>query len=279
MDCNLSPGLVKKSAGCFGAFFFLIIFVPLAAATEAVQPDARHAEIGFSLLRFNYSEYKDDGSTWDRELGGILGGTLRFAQRSSDWEWEGTAGLHYGRVDYAGETSLGAPYNTRTDEMIVDGAVRLGCWFDVRYPVMPYAGIGYRQWDRNILPGGVGGLFESYRWPYAWLGAKIVAQQDAESQLILDIGLLQPISPGIHIDFKGTYNAAPVVYPESKTGLRVMVTANWTLAQEMYLTLEPYCEYWELGRSPLVTTGGVSVYEPASKTSNIGLNVRLGRSF
>ena len=59
-------------------------------------------------------------------------------------------------MDYTGQTNLGSPYSTRTDEMIADIALRLGRRIGERIPVTPYLGIGYRRWDRDILPGTVG---------------------------------------------------------------------------------------------------------------------------
>ncbi len=157
------------------------------------------------MMRFNYAEYKDDGiTTWNRERGVIPGLSFRFAQRRNAWEWEGTANYHYGRVDYTGQTNTGAPHSTFTNEEVFDVALRLGRWYEGSYPIMPYAGLGYRIWDRDILPtGSVSGLFESYRWNYAWLGAKIVAYQQGASKLMLDIGWIRPIDPVM--DISGAY--------------------------------------------------------------------------
>ena len=81
------------------------------------------------------------------------------------------------------------------------------------------------------------------------------------------------------VDFKGTYNASPTVYPVGQNGLRLMFSSKLRFAQNVQMTLEPYYEYWGLGESPIATSNGVSVYEPASKTNNVGLNVRVGKVF
>lgn len=80
-------------------------------------------------------------------------------------------------------------------------------------------------------------------------------------------------------DFKGTYNASAVVHPESKIGLRMMLTSKISLSENTFLTLEPFYECWKLGRSAVVTMGGVSVHEPANKTDTFGLNFRVARMF
>ena len=264
----MNPDCTSKSARFIGALFLAFALTEVSAA-EVAQPSVTTAEIGLSVLRFDYTEYKDNGSTWNRELGGIPGMSFRLTQRYSSWEWEGVASYHHGRVAYTGQTSLGIPHNSHTDEEVGDIALRLGRWFGGSYPVMPYAGLGYRQWDRDI-----GVLFESYRWKYAWLGAKIMAHQRRASIFMLDIGWIKPLDPEMHVN---VYNVS--LSPESRDGLRLMLTSYMSLSKNTTLMLEPYYEYWELGRSPSIVNGRFIIYEPASKTTNLGFNSRLGRKF
>ena len=273
----MRPGCTRKSANIFGALFFALILNATECMAEGQQSATFAAEIGVSALRFDYAEYQDNGTLLDRELGGIPGVSLRFTQRISQWEWEEDASYHFGRVDYTGQTNTGVPYNTRTDEEVMDAAVRVGRW--IGGWAMPYAGLGYRRWDRDILPGSINGLFESYRWKYAWLGAKFITLPREAMALALDIGWIKPIDPVLYVDFRGTYSVEPRLKPESLDGLRLMLTARMALPEKTVLVLEPYFEYWRLGRSPVVSAGGVSVYEPASKTRDIGLNLRVGWEF
>lgn len=279
LGCNLNRRSAPKSASLIGALFLLIAALPLESAAEPAAPDAIVAEIGASAMLFNYHEYDDAGSILDKERGGIPGMSVKLGQRLAAWQWESIASYHHGRADYMGQTSTGVPYNTRTDETIEDIALRLGCCFDGNRLWILYGGLGYRRWDRDILPGTIGGMFESYRWPYIWLGTRITPLQDDQSTLVLDVGLLKPLSPELRVDFKGAYNASPVVHPESKIGLRMMLTSKISLSENTFLMLEPYYECWKLGRSAIVTTGGISVHEPASNTSNFGLNFRVARMF
>lgn len=236
-------------------------------------------ELGISAVRFKYEEFNDKGAILDNEQGGIPGLAFKLGLHYPDWELESAGSYHQGQVPYAGQTNFGVPYNTRTDERIGDISLRLGHWFGKRYPFMPFAGIGYRRWDRNILPGTLGGLFESYRWKYVWVGSKFRVYQDGTSCHVLDAGLLKPLQPELHVDFISAYNVEPVVYPESRLGLRLQLTSSIALSQNTGLVLEPYYEFWELGRSPNVTAGAVTLYEPASKTRNLGINLRLGWAF
>jgi hypothetical protein len=138
---------------------------------------------------------------------------------------------------------------------------------------MPYAGIGYRRWDRDILRNSLAGLFESYRWQYAWVGSKFLTYQDGASLFLLDVGVLRPLHPELRVGSGST-----VLHLESKTGLRAMLT--WCLklkgnGHNDHLVIEPFYEYWNMGRSPNVPTSTGYMYEPDSKAHNIGVNLRL----
>lgn len=237
-------------------------------------------EVGISAIRFKYEEYSNiDGSVLDTEQGGVPGVSLKLGWYPAKWKLETIASYHQGQVDYTGQTNLGVPYNTRTDEKIGDVAVRVGRSLNEHFPVTPYFGLGYRRWDRDILPGTVGGLFESYRWTYIWLGTQVQWSDSKSSKHIFDIGLIRPLDPSLTIDFRGAYNSSPLVYPVAQNGLRLLSTSSFKIHTNIQLTFEPYFEYWGLGQSPVATSNGVSVYEPSSKTGNFGVNLRLGRVF
>lgn len=258
--------------------------MPSGSVAEALLPNVTTVEIGVSALRFNYAEFDDAGVILDKEQGSIPGLSFRFTQKLSDWEAEGVASYHYGRVSYTGQDTYGVPVDTSTDEEVGDFALRLGRWFDDgSYPVMPYAGLGYHRWDRTILPvSNVSGLFESYRWKYTWLGVKIIAYQQGASNLMLDVGWIKPFNPAMSAD---VYNVN--LNLGNSDGLRLMLTSHVALDENTTLSLEPYFEYWRLGRSPNVTAyQGCAlhatpciIYEPTSETKNFGVNLRLGRAF
>lgn len=266
---SLNPfGIRIKSARCLGALLFggLLVF------SEGAIANAQNlkAGIGLSVVRFHYQEFNDAGSLLDTEQGGIPGLTLKLEWKNTTWVIESVASFHEGKVTYTGQTSFGAPYNTLTNEKVTDVALRVGKWFDARYPVMPYLGVGYHHWDRNILPGTIAGLFETYHWPYIWCGSQVRVAKEKSSQHLLEVGLLLPIKPQMQ-----AVNYSPILYPESSLGLRGGVKSNFTLTQKTQITIEPFYEYWNLGRSPVSN----SWYEPASKTHNVGINVQIGQDF
>lgn len=260
-----------------GALFFVLLQVFVNSAKA--EDHQLMAAVGISAVRFHYQEFSEVGRILDTEQGGILGGVLVLRGQMNNWTLEGSGSFHTGTVPYVGQTNLGTPYNTRTYETLMDMALRVGYWIDTRYPVMPFVGMGYRRWDRDILPGTLGGLFESYRWPYYWTGIKVALGESTPVRHQFDLGLIKPIHPEMTINFKGAFNASPRVFPASKVGWRLSFTSTLELSNTSQLTLMPFYEYWALERSPLVSQNGVDVYEPASKTNNVGVNVRIGQDF
>ena len=270
----------NKSARSFGALFFVLVTIalPIQAIASSQETADLKVEVGISTMRFKYEEFTDTGRVWDKEQGSLPGMSLRLGQRIAEWEWEGSASSFYGQVLYTGETNYHQPFDTRTDETIIDLSLRLGHWFGEQYPFMPYAGVGYRRWDRDIYGGSIGttqvsGLFESYRWQYAWVGSKFITFQDNVSQFLLDVGLLKPLRPELHMNSGST-----ILHLGSNTGLRTMLSWDVKLKgddRNDHLVIEPWYEYWNMGRSPIVFTSSGPIYEPDSKTHNYGVNLRL----
>lgn len=247
----------------------------LLSATAAANSIT--AEIGVATSKFHYAEFGSDGAVLDTEHGSLDGLNFRLTKNTGVFEVEASGGYQHGRVGYTGKTNLGTPHFTRTREVINDLSLRAGWWLGSTQALMPYVGLGLRGWERDIASTtNVGGLNENYRWKYAWVGAKVMAYQRETSRVIVDIGAIKPMWPMIDTDFKGSFNAAPRVYPVSRSGLRVLLTSCWALTKQVSLIAEPFLEYWYLYRSPSVTASNLTIHEPASETKNYGLSLRLG---
>jgi hypothetical protein len=268
MVSSLTASLHNKSASGIGALFSILLLAPLAAnAQGTVSP----LEIGggISALRFDYREF-DKGRIINRELGGIPGLSLRLGQRRNDWEWEAAGIYHYGRVNYTGEDNHGVPLSTTTNESIGDTALRFGYWLDNNDTFMPYAGLGYHYWGRDIHSiGTVSGLYEVYRWPYFWLGGKLLAYERNGSRVMLDFGLVRPLHTTLDVYVYSTHTR---LAPVGKNGFRLSLISDIPLTTSLRMTLTPYAENWEFGRSPSTANG---IYEPISSTRNGGLDLKL----
>lgn len=223
-----------------------------------------------------------DGARLNRERGLLPGGSVALGWRQRQWFIDTRWRYHAGDVDHDGQTNQSVPLDTRTDERILDGLVRLGRWQQLQdgFAWAGYVGGGYRHWDREIHgTTGVGGLDERYRWPYAALGAS-ARQRLGHGHLTLDLRLLRPVDGDLDVDFGGAFDAARLDL-EGELGGRIALVWNRPLPGKRWLRLESWYEHWELGRSDSATLrqAGIAVgtvFEPASDTDIVGVSVGLG---
>lgn len=192
---------------------------------------------------------------------------------------------HAGDVAHDGRTNLGTALDTRTDEQILDGLLRLGRWQRTRggFAWAGYMGGGYRYWNRDIRDirdtAAAGGLDERYRWPYAALGASL-RQGLGRGRLTLDLRGLRPVGGDFKVDFGGVFDNARLDL-DGETGGRIALAWEQPLHGGLTLRLASWYEHWELGRSDtgvLLRNGAAvgTVFEPASDTDSVGLSLGLG---
>ncbi len=260
----------------------------LAADTAAAD---WRGQIGLGQLRFGYKEFADDGDLLDREDGLISGVAAGVSRRHGDWTFAVEGAYHAGDVTYDGQTNTGIPVRSRTDEDIVDLALRAdrpGRTSGGRGYAF-YGGIGYHFWGRDIrptrTPAGqpVGGLFEAYTWWLGFVGGRIALIESSRSLWQVDLRLLRMVSAKIDVDFNGVYDDATLDLGE-RFGVRITFPWRYALDGRTDLVVEPYAEGWDIGRSAtesLMRNGGVvgAVYEPRSETRNHGLTVAISQAF
>ena len=270
---------------CLAGCLALISAISTAAA-ETSQPARLWAEIGFSATHFGYTEFNDNGAILDRETATLPGISLALLGAWDSSYWLGEFSYQKATARYTGQTNSGAAFTTGTQEMIVDAAIQAGRWFTPeRLPGYAlYAGIGYHQWQRDIKStASVGGLFETYKWWYGFIGAKAALFKQERSEWLLDIRATQPIRPTVAIDFKGAYAASPELDLGEQMGLRIALP--WRLNQKdgSTITIEPYFEQWNLGRSAnnSFRSGNLTltVHEPESETKNTGIRLLWMQAF
>lgn len=252
-----------------------------AAAGERLAQNGLYGHAGVSGQYFRFEEHLG-GSRLNRERGLLPGGSLALGWRQPRWFLDTHWDYHAGEVDHDGQTNQGVPLDTRTEERILNGSVRLGRWVALPGGVAlaGYAGGGYRHWDRDIRgTAGVGGLDERYRWPYAALGLSARHRQ-GRGQLTLDLRLLRPVGGELDVDFGGAFDRAKLDL-EGELGGRIALVWHTRLRQQLWLRLEGWYEHWELDRSdtaPLRQGGTIvgTVFEPASDTDSVGISVGVG---
>ncbi len=198
----------------------------------------------------------------------------------------GLLSYYSGDVRHDGQTQAGAPITTCTDEEIFDGSAIVGFRFGVRggFDSAGFAGVGYRNWQRNIRgTGSVRGLDETYYWWYASLGIRATYIASKKMTWGVDLRFVRPINPKIDVNFGNELDNIKLELSE-ETGYRVAARWQYLAAPHMMIQIRPFYEYWELGRSStgnLTQRGTVigTVVEPRSETKNRGINMSLSYRF
>ncbi|MEZ5541895.1 MAG: hypothetical protein R3F42_07615 [Pseudomonadota bacterium] len=249
-----------------------LLFVPVSGSPA---PAARQLDawLGAAVTGFDYEEFDPAGASLDREAGALpgLGVGLRLAHAALFAET--TLDLTAGRVDYRATRVA-----TRTDTLIADWDGIAGCLFAAgdAWSAGLYAGLGYRQWQRDIHSTPVAfGLDETYRWGYGILGLRAAHALGAGAQLQADLQLTHTVDPSITVRFKAGYDDTTLDLGTAGGARRF--THTHELGAGMALFVSPWFEYWQLGRSAaaVLTRNGVpagTVYEPDSETRNLGIS-------
>jgi hypothetical protein len=268
-------------------WYFLSIFCltwpiflwPSFALSADLSPETdMSVSAGVSFLDFHYAEYNVDGGLLDYENGLLPGFAVEVTRRESDWFVTGKLGYHAGDVLYDGQTQTGTAVVTRSDAIILDVFFQLGRQFhtDGRPSYSLYGGVGHHYWHRAIRSTGtVSGLTEIYRWDFAALGWDHVLDEGDHHTWKIDLRIQRTLSPSME------FNA--VTFPlAERNGARIAFPWSRPLQKKQRLSIEPYYERWELGRSPsrevILNGKTVSAYEPDSVTNNRGIMVNLTAS-
>jgi hypothetical protein len=197
-----------------------------------------------------------------------------------------TFSYHWNEVKYEGETQAGLPIETRTKEKIYAGSLQLGRQAKITCNSISqfYLGLGYYQWQRDILPTATKlGLFETYQWWYGLLGIKGILSINDKSKLSINFALTYPLNPTIKVDFNGIFNEKTFNLAGQR-GKTFSLAWQYQYKEAMNIIIEPYLEHWPFGTSAkqALFRGGKrvgSVFEPRSKMHNYGLMIYLKRSF
>ena len=261
----------------------LLVLASAFASHLAFADTAAVTEIHFApaVADFDFREF-DDGAQLNREEGRLLGANLSVSTQWQHLVLEGALSYLVGDVPYRGQTQSGRPVQSRTDEEIWEGELRLGwrIYTGTAVEFRLYGGMGYRDWDRDIQStASASGLFENYYWPYGLLGAQLSWSDNESSHWLFELQALRPIDPEIEVQFKADLDNTRLELGE-ETGYRAaaawhrMLSDNWGLGVRLDYTA------WDIGGSKtgLLRREGIvigTVYEPESETRTTRLQLVL----
>lgn len=240
-------------------------------------------QLGASISGFDYEEKDSNGAILNTEKGalpGIYTSVCTPCDQSVSLlltgRWEENT------VDYDGQTNGGIPLKTRSDASIYE----LQALIRHRVPAFSWmadvqAGIGYREWQREIHSTSVAaGLFETYKWPYVLFGGSLVFHDNGVSRFLVGVDFKVATDPRLDVEFFLPYDAITV-----EQGSTLGLSIHSTLGKEGGVFpwfVEPYIDIWKAARGPekVLTSNGIivsTVVEPESTTLEAGL--RLGLYF
>lgn len=239
---------------------------------------------GFEIgLTTHYFDYEEKGIMQETGfMHGIVGnyryhGTPRLMAHA-------TLEACAGGLDYDGHLQDGTPFQTTTDDWIVEcrGLIGYGHPLSGGYLLTPYTGIGYRYWNDDISSSA--GYEREIHYGYVPLGVKTVGPLSAAWTwgLTAEYDLFCGGSVKSHLsEAEPRYND-PVLDQEfgDGYGLRGSLFFQRTVAAHCALAIEPFITYWDIDPSntgPLYRDGKpfTHVIEPKNETLAYGLRLHL----
>lgn len=263
------------------SIFSICLAVVLPSLTWAGNDDV-YIRIGMIAQDFGYKEFDDRGVLLDREDGLLPGVSVEVGKH-----WQDVGGVFRfdvvdGVVDYDGQTQSGNPLKTETDERITnfEGLFQLKLKSFPSYNPKIVAGLGFREWRRNIRSSGfVSGLYEVYSWKYISLGGEVTFWRNGSLSAGIDARMLRPLQPSMLVEFNGFDEVRLDL--GSRNSARINFPIRYIRSSGNEVILTPFWESWNLGRSDdeWLTVGGVPTmllaHEPRSETSVIGIRVSV----
>lgn len=250
----------------------LLLAVRLASADEL--------QVGPSLYYFDYSEFTDDGSRFNRETGFLPGFQIGVGNLASqDFRAHLEAEFYRGTVDYDGQTQSGVPHSTESDTTLY----RLGGSVSYAFKdnFQSYLSLRYLRWDRSIrdnfnsiLGANVPGVNEQYRWKEAGVGARAHLGCQPDCRWLLDVALLRVLDPEIQINLEDRGFGSPVLHLGEEYGVRAQLAWMLHWQENRRINLNLYYEAWDFGRSADVVVNRGTLFlvvrEPRSETRSAG---------
>ena len=242
----------------------LIIFLPVKLAI------ANTLEVTPTLYFFNYREFDLNNVLLNKEDGALPGARLTYSDVTDRDSLKFNVSFFGGRADNTGETLIGTPNVTETEEQIIKLGISYSQHDLQLYPGLFFAGLHYWYWDRDILTrNGVQGLHEIYTWYETELGLKFVS----ETNYWLEVSAMYNFKPEMTLILPSGDVGFSL---QSRPGYRMRAGKTWAGKKSMTTTISLFAEYWEFGRSDIVSVADfygspALLNEPDSETLNSGL--------
>ena len=252
------------------------------------QPNAQTVEVAFKKYHLHYQE-----DAPDYETGWMTGMHLSYKNQNEStkqyWKISYDTTNHNdqyigGLQDQAGNY-LG-DFRTITKNKITNREVVFATPVTDAKSAYTYIGIGYHNWDRDILgSGGVAGLSEKFSWKYIPIGYRNEYKIDNKWVGAVDIALRFMFDGKMKVPNPSTIDPFQVNLG-SKVGFKLELPYTYHMNSNWTMVIKPWYEYWEIGQSNYVpqtingvVQGNYVVYEPGSKNNQIGIDAGVSYKF
>ncbi len=264
-----------KSKNKIRHFFIIMLFIvfspglfckPVAAASGA--------DIYLKTESFTWKEYDNSGSQLLKESGLIsaMGASVR-SDITELLVLRGRGELFGGTVDYDGQTQTGTPVKTDTNYAGFKIEGNLGWKFMVaeKSSLEPFAGLGYRWWQRDIQDTLYAAGYEETWWSfYARLGIHGDHTFSEQLKAFAETGVKLPVSNRNKVDLSVIGLSTVTVEPANKASVFAEAGLKWTRFKASL-----FYEGMRFSKSDPVTVNDVQVWQPESKADMFGINVGM----
>ncbi len=180
---------MKKNIAIILLFLPMLIFNTVLTAEQALA-DGEFDVYG-TIESFTWKEFDDSGGEFLEESGPIFGAGITAKGLIQPLTIKGRAELFSGSVDYDGQTQAGMSVTSDTEYLGGKVEADLG-WLiviDETFALEPFAGIGYRWWERDIKSTGTAiGYIENWWSSYVRLGLRSESEISTQSKLFAEVG-------------------------------------------------------------------------------------------
>jgi len=252
-----------------------IIFLAFAAFPLQNTFAETNISVSPGIMYFNYEEFDLNDVTLDTEIGFLPGISFLIKEKQH------SLGAHIfsGEVEYDGQTQLGVPHKTDTDETLYYLFYRHDFLTTNQHNF--FVGLNYQFWERFIQANnGVGSLYEEYSWWSAEAGIKYTTDNQ---HLILEVAGFRTFNGDILIDLSNLGYGEPVLNLGDKFGLRSLLAVNLKTDSFSSMQMGVEYKYWGFGRSNTETLSNgitaISIVEPESKSNLLRFFINFTQSF
>jgi len=252
----------------------LIIFVLFSSVSGS------SLEVGLGSIKFNYNEYRDNG-TWldseksstseidgafikyDYDLGFLIDNDQKYNQKLELYY-----SFHFTTTNYDGSLQDGTPYTGLTDNYLHQGHLRYKAINHIEnYEIGLFTGLGYRYWDRDLL--GNSGYLETYQFPYYEAG---LSWKWYDGNFFM----------GLEASYQKAYKPTMIAYTKNKTnigrdlefdlgdtkGKKISIPLGYKINNNLKIILKYVYDEWSIEKSNILPTNTGTAWEPSSETKN-----------